>query len=172
MGESMGGLVTFKLCVNYPQKWTGAVMFGPALRDCKENIPVLKQLGRMMGFLCPTFKIVPQDYVGFTKYENFQHMKNDKGRYLGAHPPGTAYSLLKEMDVCETLFSKMETPYLLIQGGIDSSVDLFAPIDLETRSQTNDKTTLYYKEMWHDVLIEEEIKEIAPKVAEWVKKRA
>jgi alpha-beta hydrolase superfamily lysophospholipase len=66
----------------------------------------------------------------------------------------------------------METPYLSIQGGIDSIVDVFAPIDLETRTQTNDKTTLYYKEMWHDVLIEEEIKEIAPKVAEWVKKRA
>lgn len=64
----MGGLVTFKLCVNYPQKWTGAVMFAPALRECKENMPVLKQLGRMMGYICPTFKIVPQDYIGFTKY--------------------------------------------------------------------------------------------------------
>lgn len=72
----MGGLVTFKLCVNYPKKWSGAVMFAPALGDCKENIPVLKQLGRMIGFMCPTLKLVPQDYAGFTKYENFEHMKS------------------------------------------------------------------------------------------------
>ena len=98
-------------------------------------------------------------------------MKNQKGRYLGAHPPGTAYSILKEMDVCETLFDKMQTPYIVIQGGIDLSVDLFAPIDLETKSLSNDKTTLYYKEMWHDILVQEEIKEIAPKVAAWIKKR-
>lgn len=49
----------------------------------------------------------------------------------------------------------METPYFVIQGGIDMTVDLFAPIDLETKSKTNDKTTLYYKEMWHDILVEE-----------------
>ncbi len=49
----------------------------------------------------------------------------------------------------------METSYFVIQGGIDRSVDLFAPIDLETKSKSNDKTTLYYKEMWHDILVEE-----------------
>jgi hypothetical protein len=49
----------------------------------------------------------------------------------------------------------METPYLAIQGGIDRSVDPFAPIDLEKKSKSNDKTTLYYKEMWHDILVEE-----------------
>ena len=67
----MGGLVTFKLCVKYPKKWSGAVLLAPALRECKENIPVLKQFGRIMGFMCPTCKFIPQDYVGFTKYENF-----------------------------------------------------------------------------------------------------
>jgi len=58
----MGGLLTFKLSVKYPEKFAGAVMFAPALKDCLENIPYLKKIGRMMGYLCPTFKIVPQDF--------------------------------------------------------------------------------------------------------------
>lgn len=44
---------------------------------------------------------------------------------------------------------------MLIQGGIDIIVDLFAPIDLESKSKSSDKTTLYYKQMWHDILVEE-----------------
>lgn len=42
-------------------------------------------------------------------------------------------------------------PYLLIQSGKDKLVDLFAPLDLEDKAQTKDKTTVYYKDMWHSV---------------------
>jgi pimeloyl-ACP methyl ester carboxylesterase len=34
MGESMGGLVTFKLAVKYSNRFSGAVMIAPAVRDC------------------------------------------------------------------------------------------------------------------------------------------
>lgn len=47
----------------------------------------------------------------------------------------------------------MQTPYLCIQGGVDKSVDLFAPLDLEKESISKDKTTIYYKELWHDILM-------------------
>ncbi len=47
----------------------------------------------------------------------------------------------------------MKTPYLCIQGGMDINVDLFAPLDLEKQSISTDKTTIYYKEVWHDILV-------------------
>jgi len=34
------------------------------------------------------------------------------------------------MDTCDKLFSKMSTPYLVIQGGSDKFVDVFGPLDL------------------------------------------
>ena len=40
---------------------------------------------------------------------------------------------------------------------METAVDLFAPLDLEREAPVTDKTTIYFKEMWHDVLIEEEI---------------
>jgi alpha-beta hydrolase superfamily lysophospholipase len=33
-GESMGGLITFKLCLKNPDKYAGAILLCPALRDC------------------------------------------------------------------------------------------------------------------------------------------
>src|SRR5690348_8552201 len=70
-----------------------------------------------MGYLCPTLKIVPQDFIGFTKYENFEFIEKDKGRYLGGNLPGTAYSILKEMDNMDKVFHKMKTPYILFKVG-------------------------------------------------------
>lgn len=79
----------------------------------------------------PRLKIVPQDYKGMNRYENLEFIKKDQGRYLGNHPPGTAYFLLKELDTLNLSFKDMKTPYLCIQAGMDTSVDLFAPLDLE-----------------------------------------
>lgn len=66
----------------------------------------------------------------------------------------------------------MKTPYLCIQAGMDTAVDLFAPLDLEKQAPVKDKTTIYFKDMWHDVLIEEEIQEVSPIVAFWIKERS
>jgi pimeloyl-ACP methyl ester carboxylesterase len=127
----MGGLVAFKLSVKHGDKISGAILLCPALRDCYENIPYLKKLGRALGYLFPRLKIVPQDFKGMNKYENFEFMKKDEGRYLGNHPPGSAYILLKELDTLSESFKLMKTPYLCIQAGMDTAVDLFAPLDLE-----------------------------------------
>jgi len=76
----------------------------PALRDCYETIPFLKKIGRAMGYLFPKLKIVPQDFKGMNRYENLEFIKNDVGRYIGNHPPGSAYCLLKELDTLSEHF--------------------------------------------------------------------
>lgn len=48
----------------------------------------------------------------------------------------------------------MSVPYLCIQGGVDKSVDMFAPLDLEKESPSKDKTTIYFRDVWHDVLVD------------------
>lgn len=65
----------------------------------------------------------------------------------------------------------MSVPYLCIQGGVDKSVDMFAPLDLEKESPSKDKTTIYFRDVWHDILVDEEIKDIAMIVAKWIKQR-
>jgi hypothetical protein len=58
----MGGLIAFKLCIKNPDKYRGAILLCPALRDCCECMPFLKKVGRLMGYVFPRLKIVPQDY--------------------------------------------------------------------------------------------------------------
>lgn len=50
-----------------------------------------------MGCLCPTLKIIEQDFLGSTKYENFEYFKNEKGRYTGPYIPESASQMLKMM---------------------------------------------------------------------------
>lgn len=49
------------------------------------------------------------------------------------------------------MYSKLNTPYLLIMGGKDKVVDPFLAVDLDRQAQTEDKTTFVYKEMWHSI---------------------
>ncbi len=43
---------------------------------------------------------MPQDLsdMKMNRYENFEYIQKDEGRYLGKHPPGSAACLLKELD--------------------------------------------------------------------------
>ena len=65
----------------------------------------------------------------------------------------------------------METPYIVIQGGVDKLVDLFAPLDLEKESPCKDKTTVYIKSMWHSLFYEEEILNVTEIIVDWISKR-
>lgn len=59
------------------------------------------------------------------------------------------------MNEISKLFGSVSNSYILFQGGVDKSSDLFAPIDLEKESSAKDKTTIYYKNLWHSVFYEE-----------------
>ena len=49
-----------------------------------------------MGYIFPKLKIVPQDFKGMNKYENLEFIKKDEGRYIGNHPPRSAYKFFQE----------------------------------------------------------------------------
>ena len=59
----------------------------------------------------------------------------------------------------------------MFQGGVDKSVDLFAPLDLEKHSPSKDKTTVYIKSMWHSTFYEEELSEVVEMCIDWLGKR-
>ena len=81
--------------------------------------------------------------------------------YNNRHISGSVRVVLNAMEEIEKCYKDFKTSYILFQGGVDKSVDVFAPIDLEKQSQAKDKTTVYFKDMWHSAFYEEEIEEIA-----------
>ena len=85
--------------------------------------------------------------------------------------PVSISSVLESLEEVSKLYGALSAPYLLMQSGVDKSIDLFAPIDLEKESPSKDKLTFYYKDMWHSVFYEEEIEDISRRVALGVEKR-
>lgn len=69
--------------------------------------------------------------------------------------PGSVSAVLDSLEEVSKLYGELSVPYLLMQSGVDKSIDLFAPIDLEKESPSKDKETFYYKDMWHSVFYEE-----------------
>lgn len=53
--------------------------------------------------------------------------------------PGSITNILDAMEETSKQYQVLETPFLAIQGGMDKSVDLFAPIDLIQQSPSKDK---------------------------------
>jgi hypothetical protein len=44
--------------------------------------------------------------------------------------PGAITAILDAMEEVSKLYNALSVPYLAIQGGMDKSIDLFAPLDL------------------------------------------
>lgn len=104
-----------------------------------------------MGFLFPKLKILSQTYTSGTKYKLDHLITGDECNYTDKVVPGSIRVVLNAMGVVENEYSKLETPYLLFQSGVDKLVDPFAPLDLENECKTADKTTIYCRDMWHSV---------------------
>lgn len=56
-------------------------------------------------------------------------------------------------------------------GGVDKLVDPDIGYDMIKRCPVEDKEHLFYPNMWHNILSEEEILDILPKICLWLKKR-
>jgi alpha-beta hydrolase superfamily lysophospholipase len=98
-------------------------------------------------------------------------LKEDKENYGGNHVFATTKAVLEGMKEASMNFKKLSTPYIIFQGGVDKYIDPFAAIDLERESQTQDKTTVIYKDMWHEVHHEAEYEEICQMSADWLNPR-
>ena len=57
-GLSFGGTICFKMAIRNPQKYDFVVFFAPGLREVPESLPILKQLGKALGYLFPTLQIM------------------------------------------------------------------------------------------------------------------
>ena len=56
----------------------------------------------------------------------------------------------------------------MIQSGCDKLVDPFQAVDFEETCQSEDKTVIYCKDMWHGVFSEEEMPAVTNIIGNWL----
>lgn len=131
----------------------------------------MKKIGKLIGYLMPKIRLTSQSFSSSTKYDTEKIVKANPYLYNGRHVPGSVRVALKAMEEIENCYKQFKTSYILFQGGVDKSVDLFAPLDLQKQCQSKDKTTIYFKDLWHSIFFQEEIKDITEITIDWLQKR-
>jgi len=145
VGESLGGAIAFKMTILQPDKYNGVIFLNPALREIKESQVIIKKIGKIIGYLIPKLKLTQQSFTSTTKYDTAERVKADLNFYNDRHIPGSVRAALNAMEEIENSYKQFKNPYILFQGGVDKSVDVFAPIDFEKQCQSKDKATIYIK---------------------------
>ena len=64
------------------------------------------------------------------------------------------------MRVSKKKYSEFKTPYLLIQSGTDKLLNPFQALNFEKKSESQDKTTVIIRDMWHSAYFDDHIKEV------------
>ncbi|KAM3131417.1 hypothetical protein pb186bvf_016489 [Paramecium bursaria] len=169
-GLSMGGMTSFRLALLNEFPIRGIVMYAPAIKSlqCNMFIGAVKAL----GCIVPKAKFIKPKRGMTTKNPQLtEDFQKDPYVYTDELLPGTAATIMKAMQDAPDLYNQLRTPWLCVQGGLDKLVDPDLAEELHIKSPAEDKTVLYYDNMWHDVWHEEEIYDILPKVVEWVRLR-
>lgn len=170
VGHSFGGAVTFKMTLLSPKKYDQVVFIVPALREVKQSQFYMKKVGKVIGYFLPKIKLTKQGDDD-TKYDVSDLVLANPYNYNGRNIPGTIRVVLNAMEEIEQCYHLFDTPYILFQSGVDKLVDPFAAIDLERACKVKDKTTIYMKDMWHSIFMEEGIEHVVNLAIEWLQQR-
>lgn len=167
-GLSMGGLLCFHLVLNNKDRFKGVLFYAPAF---KTYIGCFMRI--LINLVVPCFPLMempindpPLAYKNLNTYDNKDPiLVNCKVKAR------TGHTMLKYMDKAQELFSEFSTPFMLIIPAIDKLVPPKIMMQFYDKSSSNDKTIYYYENMWHAVVIEEEIFDVIEKSMIWLKKR-
>ncbi|CAD8046343.1 unnamed protein product [Paramecium sonneborni] len=170
LGQSLGGLTSYLLGIN--DHVHGTILITPALMDNYYNRPYLKKMAILLGKFIPTWSPFPASFQNASKNPQIiEDNINDPYINQNSTLPGTARVLLQMMREAPNSFKNFSKPFLIIAGGMDQIIDPDVGHELIKQSPSNDKELIYYENMWHDCIAEQEILEIIPKIVEWINKR-
>lgn len=116
--------------LRYPEKYSGVVFLNPALREIKHDQYYMKKIGNVLGYLTPKWKLINQSFNSTTKYDVEKQFRECPHMYCDKHLPGSIRVTLNAIREVEKSYHHFKTSYICFQGGVDKSIDLFAPLDL------------------------------------------
>ncbi|CAD8109352.1 unnamed protein product [Paramecium primaurelia] len=170
-GLSMGGMTSFRLAIqgNIPNL-RGIILYAPAIKTLFSNLQI--NTIKFVGYIIPKYKLIKPKRGQTTKNPQVtEDLMKDPYTYSDELLPKTISTITVSMKECESMYGQLQTPWIVIQGGLDKLVDPDLAFTLQKESPSKDKTVLYYENLWHDVWHEEEIHDIIPKVIQWLNQR-
>lgn len=93
-------------------------------------MPFKKKIFAILGLCFPKFKLPPHVTRDGSKYKLDEYFKSDPYLYKEGMWTSTAWTMITMMLNFSKQFKYLETPYLIVQSGMDKLIDPFQAIDL------------------------------------------
>lgn len=171
IGQSMGGMLGFLFGLKKSNYFNGMMLFSPSLKMNDSNKFAMK-FAKYISYILGRIPIPLSAKNDASRNPAvFEHSRTDPFVYKGGIRPTTIASFVTAMDFTSQNLEKFNVPFVLVQGGMDVTVDVECNIDLVEKSQSKDKTLVFYENLWHDVMHEQEIYEILEFLGNWVEER-
>ena len=130
-GSSFGGTIALKMGLLDSSRYAGVVLLAPALRDVCQSKKYLKKLNSLLTWIIPRWHIpVSSSSKEVTKHNCDELIRNDPYYCKSGLVPASISAVLDAMEQVSGQYSSFALPFIVLQGGHDKSVDLFAPLDL------------------------------------------
>jgi len=161
-------------------KIQGAIFFAAAIREHRSmgKIPSWLTttgigLGRFFNFTglgqIPLGRAYIKDSSkNLAMVENY---KSDKLMFYGKSKVGSLINVLDSLAEARKVMKSFDIPFLFVQGGKDKKVNPVGSFEFMEKAKSQDKTLLFYPDLWHDILHEPEIWGIFRRVINWCNQR-
>lgn len=169
LGISMGGTIAAKISILQSDIINGILLFAPALGVREDFEPLAQKLIQCLSFLCGCFHLSKFDETLSSRNSFYiEYNEENPYSYTGKMQISTAAAVLTGLKMLQKELVKITVPVVIVQGGNDNIISPEESRKFVEECKSEDKEFWFYEEMYHDVLFEPEIEDIAVKALEWI----
>lgn len=166
-GISFGGFISFQISLNFPERFKGIILLAPALKPLQGCL--MKSLASFVGYLFPKLYFTGKKGKTNVTKNQFAIEESLKANRKKSVPASTLKAVLNGISKCEENFQNYISNVLVFMGGKDKVINANGAFDFIIKAKSKVKKLYYYENLYHNVLLEEEIYDIIIKIKEWIK---
>ena len=173
MGQSMGGLVVIKYCIDFEPDIRGIITTGAALKISDEISPFLQKISGLLSWIIPYYRMVELNAEHLSRVpEVVEAYQKDLLIYHGKTYVRTGAEMMKAIRQVKAKRKSFDYPILLMHGGDDKVTDPEGSKTFFDKIASEDKGLAIYESLYHEILFEPEKDKIWDTIKDWIKHRS
>jgi alpha-beta hydrolase superfamily lysophospholipase len=168
-GHSLGGLITANYSLEHPDKLSGVILSGAALKRSHSVSGFSAGLAQIVASIAPGLKVVQVDDSEFSKDKSVMAaLASDPLISRDKLPAATAAATLKAIADVQVRMGQLKLPLMVMYGTADSVNPIEGSQAFVEAVASTDKTLKVYPGVYHDMLNEPERDQIAADIIAWL----
>jgi acylglycerol lipase len=169
LGHSLGGLIAAYYLLDQQTFFRGAILSAPLVKVSANISSMTILMGKLLSSVAPKTGIITLDATAISSdQEVVTTYINDPLVFHGKTPARLAAEMLKAMQYVGDNVGKIRLPFITLQGGKDSLVDMGGAKMLYEKASSADKVIKIYEGLYHEVFNEPERAIVLKDVETWL----